>query len=216
MFRYVFYRIYFERIYEVLTFQDSEIQKLQKQLKEAEQILATAIFQARQKLSSISKANKRPVNSEELIKYAHRISAADAVCAPLNWMPGDIRRPYPTDIEMRMGLIGKSDINLNGAGGLLNAGLGAASGGSGVLAGHQQHGNNLGEIHRSASSGGSEFSNDIPNSAHNQFNWNQMGDLHMSMGSSSVSLDTRHKDTSQDDVEVMSTDSSSSSSSDSQ
>lgn len=133
-------------------------------------------------------------------------------------MPGDIRRPYPTDIEMRMGLIGKSELNLNGAGAV--GGLSAAlttPGGSGVLGGlHQQHGNNLGEIHRSASSGGSEFSNDIPNSTHSQFNWNQMGDLHMSMGSSSVPLDTRHKDTSQDDVEVMSTDSSSSSSSDSQ
>lgn len=52
--------------------QDQEIQQLQKQLKEAEQILSTAIFQARQKLASISKANKRPVSSEELIKYAHK------------------------------------------------------------------------------------------------------------------------------------------------
>lgn len=52
--------------------QDAEIQQLQKQLKEAEQILSTAIFQARQKLGSIAKANKRPVSSEELIKYAHK------------------------------------------------------------------------------------------------------------------------------------------------
>ncbi|KAL5273208.1 MED4 family protein [Megaselia abdita] len=198
--------------------QDSEIQKLQRQLKEAEQILATAIFQARQKLASIAKANQRPVNSEELIKYAHRISAADAVCAPLNWMPGDIRRPYPTDIEMRMGLLGKSELNLNGSTGISALNNMTTPGGSSILAGLQQHGNNLGEVHRTASTGGlssSEY-NDIPNSTHNQFSWNQMGDLHMSMGSSSVSLDNRHKDTSQDDVEVMSTDSSSSSSSDSQ
>lgn len=52
--------------------QDQEIQQLQKQLKEAEQILSTAIFQARQKLASIAKANRRPVSSEELIKYAHK------------------------------------------------------------------------------------------------------------------------------------------------
>lgn len=52
--------------------QDREINKLQKQLKEAEHMLSTAIFQARQKLASIEKANKRPVSSEELIKYAHK------------------------------------------------------------------------------------------------------------------------------------------------
>lgn len=169
--------------------QDREIQKLQKQLK-AEQILSTALFQARQKLASIARANKRPVSSEELIKYAHRISASNAVCAPLTWVQGDLRRPYPTDIEMRCGFLGKSDLNMNG-----NANI---------------HQNNLNDLHKNA--GG-----DVPSSLQNQFGW-QMGELHMSMGSgSSVPLDTRaHKEASQDDVEVMSTDSSSSSSSDSQ
>lgn len=76
--------------------QDQDIQQLQKQLKEAEQILATAIYQAKQKLRSISRANKRPVPSEELIKFAHRISASNAICAPLTWQQGDPRRPYPT------------------------------------------------------------------------------------------------------------------------
>lgn len=28
------------------------------------------------------------ISSEEIIKYAHRISASNAVCAPLNWVPG--------------------------------------------------------------------------------------------------------------------------------
>jgi len=36
------------------------------------------------------------VSSEELIRYGHRISASNAVCAPLNWAQGDARRPYPT------------------------------------------------------------------------------------------------------------------------
>ncbi|XP_026683717.1 mediator of RNA polymerase II transcription subunit 4 [Diaphorina citri] len=76
---------------------------------------ATAIFQAKQKLQSINKANKRPVSSEELIKYAHRISSSNAVCAPLTWQPGDPRRPYPTDIEMRVGFLGRlNDSPLNG------------------------------------------------------------------------------------------------------
>lgn len=76
---------------------DQEINQLQKQLKEAEQILSTAIFQAKQKLASISKANEHPIQSEELIKYAYRISASHAISAPLTWQQGDfLRRPYPT------------------------------------------------------------------------------------------------------------------------
>ncbi|XP_052867244.1 mediator of RNA polymerase II transcription subunit 4 isoform X1 [Anopheles cruzii] len=186
--------------------QDEEINQLQKQLKEAEQILATSIFQARQKLASISKANKRPVSSEELIKFAHRISASHAICAPLTWQQGDLRRPYPTDIEMRLGFLGKSDLNINGH--------------------NLQHPNSLNEMHRNTSSvtnaggcAGGSTGGEIPASAQNQFAWHPSGELHMSMGSGggSVSLDTRpHKDASQDDVEVMSTESSSSSSSDSQ
>ena len=93
---------------------DQEINQLQKQLKEAEQILSTAIFQAKQKLSSISKANDRPIHSEELIKFAYRISASHAISAPLTWQQGDLRRPYPTDIEMRLGFLGKSDQTVNG------------------------------------------------------------------------------------------------------
>lgn len=117
--------------------QDQEINRLQRQLKESEDILATALFQAKQKLASILTANKRPISSEELIKYAYRlvpwfiygnnlihkfdfiyicfsISASNAICAPLTWQQGDLRRPYPTDIEMRLGFLGKSDLNFNG------------------------------------------------------------------------------------------------------
>lgn len=95
--------------------QDKDIQQLQRQLKEAEQILATAIYQAKQKLQSVARANKRPISSEELIKFAHRISASNAVCAPLTWQQGDPRRPYPTDIEMRLGYLGRlSDLPHNG------------------------------------------------------------------------------------------------------
>lgn len=53
--------------------QDQEINRLQRQLKESEDILATALFQAKQKLASIVTANKRPISSEELIKYAYRL-----------------------------------------------------------------------------------------------------------------------------------------------
>ncbi|XP_032833741.1 mediator of RNA polymerase II transcription subunit 4 [Petromyzon marinus] len=86
---------------------DQDIQRLQRQLKEAQHILATAVYQAKEKLKSIERAKKGAVYSEELIKYAHRISASNAVAAPLNWMPGDPRRPYPTDLEMRSGFLGQ-------------------------------------------------------------------------------------------------------------
>lgn len=90
---------------------DQEIGQLQKQLKEAELILSTAIFQARQKLVSIAKANEQPINSEDLIKYAYLISSSHAISAPMTWHQGDLRRPYPNDIEMRLGFLGKSDLN---------------------------------------------------------------------------------------------------------
>ncbi|KAK9506951.1 hypothetical protein O3M35_008794 [Rhynocoris fuscipes] len=169
---------------------DQDIQQLQRQLKEAEQILATAIYQAKQKLQSINRANKRPVSSEELIKFAHRISSSNAVCAPLTWQPGDPRRPYPTDIEMRVGFLGRlSDMPLNG---------------------HMlQQTNALGDIRTGHHS-------EPPASQQNQFAWHSSGEIHMAVGQGSVPMDTRNHTKDNEDVEVMSSDSSSSSSSDSQ
>ncbi|MCL4162155.1 UNVERIFIED_CONTAM: hypothetical protein GTU68_065177 [Idotea baltica] len=87
---------------------DMMILQLEKQLYEAAHTLSIALYQARQKLDSISRANKRPVNSEDLIKYAHRISSTYSVAAPTNWQQGDPRRPYPTDHEMRAGFLGQN------------------------------------------------------------------------------------------------------------
>ncbi len=86
---------------------DQDIQMLQKHLKEAETLLSTALYQARLKLDQITKAQTHSVNSEDLIRFAHRISSTNAVAAPTNWVPGDPRRPYPTDLEMRMGLLAR-------------------------------------------------------------------------------------------------------------
>jgi len=173
--------------------QDQDIQQLQRQLKEAEQILATAIYQAKQKLQSIARANKRPVPSEELIKFAHRISASNAVCAPLTWQQGDPRRPYPTDIEMRLGYLGRqSDLPLNGQ----------------MLGSHPGL---PGDLHRAGHPTGEP---PVSQSA-NQFAWHPSGEIHMSVGGQgSVAMNTHKQEN--EDVEVMSTDSSSSSSSDSQ
>merc|ERR1719495_2151891 len=90
--------------------QDQHIKALQTQLKEAESLLASTIYQAKQKLENINRAT--PVLSEDLIKYSHKISASNAVCAPLNWQQGDPRRPYPTDIEMRGGFLARAELPL--------------------------------------------------------------------------------------------------------
>ncbi|XP_016020690.1 mediator of RNA polymerase II transcription subunit 4 isoform X2 [Rousettus aegyptiacus] len=164
---------------------DSDIQQLQKQLKEAEQILATAVYQAKEKLKSIEKARKGAISSEEIIKYAHRISASNAVCAPLTWVPGDPRRPYPTDLEMRSGLLGQmNNPSTNGVNGHLP--------GDALAAGR------------------------LPDVLAPQYPW-QSNDMAMNMLPPNHSNDfllepPGHNKENEDDVEVMSTDSSSSSS----
>merc|ERR1712183_385679 len=90
--------------------QDQSIKALTSQLKEAETLLASTVYQTKQKLESLSRGE--PALSEELIKYSHKISASNAVCAPLNWQRGDPRRPYPTDIEMRGGFLSRAELPL--------------------------------------------------------------------------------------------------------
>ncbi|XP_072902053.1 mediator of RNA polymerase II transcription subunit 4 isoform X1 [Hemitrygon akajei] len=164
---------------------DGDIQLLQKQLKEAEHILAAAVYQAKEKLKSIEKARKGAISSEELIKYAHRISASNAVAAPLTWVPGDPRRPYPTDLEMRSGLLGQqSNLSTNGMNGHLP--------GDALAAGR------------------------LPDVLAPQYPW-QSNDMPLNLLPPNHSNDFMleppgHNKENEDDVEVMSTDSSSSSS----
>ncbi|XP_007944566.1 mediator of RNA polymerase II transcription subunit 4 [Orycteropus afer afer] len=146
---------------------------------------ATAVYQAKEKLKSIEKARKGAISSEEIIKYAHRISASNAVCAPLTWVPGDPRRPYPTDLEMRSGLLGQmNNPSTNGVNGHLP--------GDALAAGR------------------------LPDVLTPQYPW-QSNDMSMNMlppnHSNEFLLEPPgHNKENEDDVEVMSTDSSSSSS----
>ncbi|XP_067948778.1 mediator of RNA polymerase II transcription subunit 4-like [Watersipora subatra] len=88
---------------------NGEILSLQKNLKDAETILASAVFDAKKKLASIKKAEEKAVSADDLIRFAHRISASGAVAAPPTWVPGDPScRPYPTDTEMRQGFLSKN------------------------------------------------------------------------------------------------------------
>lgn len=173
--------------------QDQDIHHLQKYLKEAEHMLATAVYQARQKLQCIAKSNEKSVSVDDLIKYAHKISCSYAVAAPHNWQHGDPRRPYPTDIEMRLGFLGRlSDLPMSGNT-IPQGNLDMASRGP-----HEQN----------------------PSSQAGTFTWPaSSNDLKSSMSTASnhgVGMDTKSHNKENEDVEVMSTDSSSSSSSDSQ
>ena len=216
------------------------VNKAYNSFQEAETVLSTAIFQAKQKLDSIERANKNPVSSEDLIKYSHRISASNAACAPLTWQQGDPRRPYPTDIEMRLGFLGRPETML----------LKSSTNGSQFAIGSQL-GNNttpvsspmVPNIHQANTSptkipssqpGGSQPPH-IPPGASGHFAWRD-GEMSMSMteggtipieiggnliGSPSVNppvgggKGVRMAHGGQEDVDVMSTDSSSSSSTDS-
>ena len=87
--------------------QDQMIGSLQKHLKSAEYLLASALYQAKEQLKLFDEANERSVMSEDVIRYAHQISASCSTAAPLNWTHGDPRRPYPQDIQMRCGWLGQ-------------------------------------------------------------------------------------------------------------
>ncbi|XP_065056260.1 mediator of RNA polymerase II transcription subunit 4-like isoform X2 [Rhopilema esculentum] len=94
------------QIKDEISRKDQEILQLQSQLRDAEQILANALFEAKRKLDASRQANGASVSSENLIKFAFRISSSNAVEAPSDWQQGDPRRPYPLDFIMRRGWLG--------------------------------------------------------------------------------------------------------------
>jgi len=185
--------------------QDENILQLQKQLKEAEVMLSTLIFQAKQKLESIDRAGKASVTSEDLIKYSHKISASNAVCAPLNWQQGDPRRPYPTDVEMRAGFLSRADQPLSSQLQHVTPPSHTPGTMAAPLPSHAHSSPN-----RTHPPGGGH----TPHSA-GQFSWSSAGEMSLSMGPGGPTVPIETGKSSQDDVEVMSTDSSSSSSTDS-
>lgn len=192
--------------------QDEHILQLQRQLKDAEVQLSTLIFQAKQKLESIDRAGKASVMSEELIKYSHKISASNAVCAPLNWQQGDPRRPYPTDIEMRQGFLSRSDQPLSVQLQALVAATPATHTPGAMGAPNSTHSHaspsRMGGLTPSSAGHGHQ-------GGQGQFSWSASGEMSMSMGPGAPGVHIETGKSSQDDVEVMSTDSSSSSSTDS-
>ena len=93
------------KIKEALVEVDADIKSLILYLKEAEQVLSSAVYQSKIKLDMINKAKKLP--SELIIRYAHKISAGFGVCCPENWTLEQPLRPYPTDVDMRNGWLAR-------------------------------------------------------------------------------------------------------------
>lgn len=93
------------KVKEQLENTETNVKRLITCLKEAEHILSSAVYQAKMKLDMIHKS--KPLPSEEIIRYAHKISSDNAVCCPENWMPGNPKRPYPTDTDMRKGWLAR-------------------------------------------------------------------------------------------------------------
>lgn len=190
--------------------QDLSISQMQKQFKEAETLLSTSIFQSKQKLKAIDKAQANPVDSEELIKYGHRISASNAVSAPLSWQQGDPRRPYPTDMEMRLGCLARPETATERPPGASSArsAHGATPSHSSTTPSHAPSGANPDGSHPFASP-------TKPNSGGaTGFSW-QGGEVGLTLKDGSHVAIEGQGHAGKEEVEVMSTDSSSSSSTDS-
>ena len=161
------------------------------------------------------------------------------MCAPLTWQQGDPRRPYPTDIEMRLGFLsrpetmqlktGSNGTNQN------NFAQGSASNATPVsspMLSNMQHSTSSPSKNQTT---GTQPPH-IPPGASGHFSWGRDGEMSMSIpeggsipieiGGTSASIQgpnqqggggkgVRITHAGHDDVDVMSTDSSSSSSTDS-
>ncbi|KAL3319657.1 Mediator of RNA polymerase II transcription subunit 4 [Cichlidogyrus casuarinus] len=88
---------------------DKVIESCQNDLRKCECVLSTALYYSRQKIDSMTKSIKNPVNPEELIKFSHKISACNGAVAPTNWTESEAIRPYPSKGVIRSGFLGHLD-----------------------------------------------------------------------------------------------------------
>jgi Vitamin-D-receptor interacting Mediator subunit 4 len=92
--------------------EDSRIAQLATVLRDTEAILQDALDEATPRLSALEKSNKRPVDVDEVIAYATKISAT--LAAPPGWDPskplGNHMPPAPSEDMMRAGKLGTLDL----------------------------------------------------------------------------------------------------------
>ncbi|CAN8066456.1 unnamed protein product [Agarophyton chilense] len=92
--------------------EDAKISHLGANLRAAESVLQNALDEARPRLAAFKRANKRPIDVDEVISYGSKISAS--LSAPLGWDPtqplGNSLPPAPTEEMMRAGKLGAMDV----------------------------------------------------------------------------------------------------------
>lgn len=85
--------------------EDAKIAHLGANLRETESVLQNALDEARPRVAALKRANKRPVDVDEVISYGSKISAS--MSAPAGWDPsqplGNHLPPAPTEDMMRSG-----------------------------------------------------------------------------------------------------------------
>ena len=85
--------------------EDGKIAHLGANMRIVESVLQNALDEARPRLGALKRANKRPVDVDEVISYGSKISAS--LAAPPRWDPsqplGNHLPPAPTDEMMRAG-----------------------------------------------------------------------------------------------------------------
>jgi len=104
-------QIQIDHLRQTVTERDSTIEQIEQCLRDTETSLTNAVFQANHKLKSIAQSESQKVNSEQLVRFAHRISRTNAVAAPHTWQQGDDQRPYPTQDELRKGALAMVDVH---------------------------------------------------------------------------------------------------------
>lgn len=85
--------------------EDAKIAHLGSNLRAAESVLQNALDEARPRIAALRRANKRPVDVDEVISYGSKISAS--MSAPAGWdatQPlGNHLPPAPTEDMMQSG-----------------------------------------------------------------------------------------------------------------
>jgi hypothetical protein len=94
-----------QKVKNSLSTTETNVKCLITYLKETESIVSSAVYESKLKLDMIKKSKAIP--SEELVRYAHKISSDNGVCCPENWNIDNPKRPYPTDADMRKGWLAK-------------------------------------------------------------------------------------------------------------
>ena len=77
---------------------ESEVNKLQQQLRQSQQVLEMVVASANEKTEQTQAVKERQCTVRDLLSYAHLISSSYSNQMPANWTEMDYRRPWPTDL----------------------------------------------------------------------------------------------------------------------